>query len=194
MSNSYSQDGKNYEHNVFNGISTRPKQEEVFRIFTDMLDVSSHTTEALVLDVRKFAKWFVSANQEAFDVSRVTIRDITDFREFLRLEKKQAVSTINRNLSSLKKYFKWLLNNNHITVNPTTSIKELKKQPMAPQGLTRAEVRKLLREVELRKDVRAKAIFSIVLFTGARLSDVVNIELSDIMITSKKITVRVSSK
>jgi integrase len=69
------------------------------------------------------------------------------------------------------------------------AVKELRRQPLAPQGLTRAEVRKLLREVELRKDIRAKGIFSLVLYTGARLSDVTYLELSDLTISDRKGTV-----
>ena len=66
---------------------------------------------------------------------------------------------------------------------------ELKKQPLAPQGLNRSEVRKLLREVELRKDVRSKAIFSLILYTGARLSDITFLELSDLTISDRSGTV-----
>jgi len=69
MSNSSSQDNKNYEHNVFRGISIRPKQEELVCQFIDMLDVSDHTLQALILDIRKFAKWFTSANCEPWDGS-----------------------------------------------------------------------------------------------------------------------------
>jgi integrase/recombinase XerC len=82
-----------------------------------------------------------------------------------------------------------LFEKDHITVNPALAVKELRRQPLAPQGLTRAEVRKLLREVELRKDIRAKAIFSLVLYSGARLSDVTYLELSDLSITERKGTV-----
>ena len=189
MSNFSSQDNKNCEHNVFQGISIRPKQEEYFRQFTDMLDVSPHTMQALIMDIRKFAKWFTTANAEPWDVERVTSRDVIDFRNYLRNDKKQAVSTINRNLASIRKYFKWLYQHDYIPVNPALSVKELKRQPLAPQGLTRAEVRKLLREVELRKDIRAKTMFSLILYTGARLSDVTYLELSDLSLSDRKGTV-----
>ena len=189
MSNFSSQSNKNSEHNVFQGINIRPNQEELFLKFTDTLDVSRHTINALILDIRKFAKWFTAANAEPWDIERVTSRDVIDFREHLKTEKKQAVSTINRNLASIRKYFKWLYQNDHITVNPSLSVKELKKQPLAPQGLTRAEVRKLLREVELRRDIRSKAIFSLILYTGARLSDVTFLELSDLSISDRSGTV-----
>jgi integrase/recombinase XerC len=180
---------QNSEHNVFKGISTRPKQENIFSEFLADQDISPHTRQALIMDIRKFAKWFTTSNSEPWDVGRVTVRDVTDFREYLRQEKRQAVSTINRNLASIRKYFKRLFEKDHITVNPALSVKELKRQPLAPQGLTRSEVRKLLREVELRKDIRAKAIFSLVLYSGARLSDVTYLELSDLSITERKGTV-----
>ncbi len=189
MSNFSSQDNNNHEHNVFRGINITPKQEDLFREFTDMLDLSQHTIDALILDIRKFAKWFTAANAEPWDIERVTSRDVIDFRDYLKAEKKQAVSTINRNLASIRKYFKWLCQHDHITVNPTSSIKELKKQPLAPQGLNRSEVRKLLREVELRHDIRAKAIFSLILYTGGRLSDVTYLELSDLSISERTGTV-----
>lgn len=141
------------------------------------------------LDVRKFAKWFTTANSEPWDVSRVTVREVADFRGYLHREKKQATSTVNRCLASLRKYFKWLSANGHIMANPTIGVKTLRRQPLAPQGLTRAEVRKLLREVELRNDVRAKAIFSLALYSGARLSDITLVELSDLSISDRGGTV-----
>jgi site-specific recombinase XerD len=185
---SCSQQGENSEHNVFRGISIRPNQELIFARFIKEQDASSHTIDAVTLDLRKFAKWFSTVNCEPWDMERVTVRDVTDFREYLRQEK-QAVSTINRNLASIRKYFKWLFQKEFIRVNPTLGVKELRRQPLAPQGLTRSEVRKLLREVELRHDVRAKAIFSLILYTGARLSDVTYLELSDLSLSERKGTV-----
>ena len=43
-------------------------------------------------------------------------------------------------------------------------------------------MRRLLREIELRQDVRGAAIFGLMLYTGSRVSDVVNLELPDLMI------------
>ena len=43
-------------------------------------------------------------------------------------------------------------------------------------------MRKLLREIELRADVRAAAIFSVMLYTGCRVGDLVALGLHDLMI------------
>jgi site-specific recombinase XerD len=45
-----------------------------------------------------------------------------------------------------------------------------------------SQVRRLLREIELRQDVRAAAIFSLFLFTGCRVGDAVALELSDLIV------------
>ena len=50
-------------------------------------------------------------------------------------------------------------------------------------------MRKLLREVELRQDVRANAVFHLLLYTGCRVGDVVALELGDLMLTERSGTV-----
>lgn len=185
MSNLNAQAGENPEHNVFAGISFRLGEDKLFEQFLSSLDVSPHTRDALVFDVRKLAAWFGQVNSEPWDTNRVMVRDVMDFREYLRAERKQEISSINRILASVKRYFKWLQANGHIVVSPAMGIRELKKQPIAPQGLSRSDTRKLLREVELRQDVRAKALFTLILYTGARLNDAVQLELSDLILAER---------
>ena len=60
---------------------------------------------------------------------------------------------------------------------------------LAPKGLDRSQVRCLLREVELREDIRAAAIFSLMLYTGCRVSDLVNLELDDVLLGERSGTV-----
>ncbi|MCX5658361.1 MAG: tyrosine-type recombinase/integrase, partial [Planctomycetota bacterium] len=68
-------------------------------------------------------------------------------------------------------------------------VKELKRQALAPKGLERSQVRRLLREVEVRGDHRANAAFSLMLYTGARVSDVINLELHDLLLSERAGTV-----
>jgi site-specific recombinase XerD len=55
--------------------------------------------------------------------------------------------------------------------------------------MVRGEVRRLLREIELRQDIRAGAIFSLFLYTGCRVSDLVTLELHDLMLGERSGTV-----
>ena len=82
----------------------------------------------------------------------------------------------------IRRFFDWLVQQGHVETNPAKQVKELRRQPLAPKGLDRADVRRLLREIELRQDIRADAIFSLMLYTGCRVSDLVNLELPDLLI------------
>ncbi len=50
-------------------------------------------------------------------------------------------------------------------------------------------MRRLLREIELRGDIRANAIFSLLLYTGCRVSDLVTLELGDLLLGERSGTV-----
>jgi len=185
LSDSCPERRQNSADNVFRGILVG---DEVVALFTQFLvahDLAKNSRRAFTQDVRKFARWFTSANRERLCLKRVTIRDITDFRESLRRDDGQAVSTVNRCLVTLRKFFGWLADEGKVESNPARPVKELRRQQLAPKGLDRSQVRKLLREVELRQDTRSTAIFNLFLFTGCRVSDLVNLELHDVMLNER---------
>ena len=185
MSNSRPEDRKNSGDNVFRGIPVAGDEPALFTQFLDGHDLAPNSRRAFAQDMRKFAQWFTTANREPLAVNRVTVRDITDFREHLRREKGQAVATVNRAIVTVRKFFGWLVDQGHVPANPAKPVKELKRQALAPKGLDRSQVRKLLREVELRQDTRSTAIFNLFLFTGCRVGDLVALELNDLMISER---------
>ena len=122
-------------------------------------------------------------------ISRITTRDVSDFRDHLRRDQQQATATVNRALVTVRRFLTWLVEEGQLQANPAKKVKELKRQQLAPKGLDRSEVRKLLREVELRGDIRANAIFHLFLFTGARVGDLVALELNDLLLSERSGTV-----
>jgi site-specific recombinase XerD len=180
LSNSRPEDRPNSGDNVLDGIPVGEREPGLVTDFLDGHDFAAGTRRAFGSDLRKFARWFATANAEPFRVERVTVRDVTDFRNHLRRERGQAVATVNRALVTVRRLFAYLVSNGHVESNPAKAVKELCRQRLAPQGLERNEVRRLLREVELRGDDRAGAIVSFMLYTGARVGDVVSVELSDL--------------
>ena len=173
------------EENVFEGIPVGKEEGSLLTQFLNGHDFADGTVRGFVLDLRKFAKWFTNANQEPFVISRVTVRDVVDFKDYLRRERGQAVATVNRTLVLVRRFFSWLVDQGNISSNPAAKVKELRRVTLSPKGLEQPVVRKLLREVELREDVRSNAIFSLFLWTGARVSDVVQLELQDLMIEER---------
>lgn len=185
LSDSHEQSRKNSGDNVFRGIPVAGDEGLLFAQFLDAHDLAPNSRRAFAQDVRKFGHWFTTANREPLCIKRVTVRDITDFREHLRREQGQAVATINRCIVTLRKFFGWLADQGHIPANPGRPVKELKRQALAPKGLDRSQVRKLLREVELRQDTRSTGIFNLLLFTGCRVGDLVGLQLTDLMISER---------
>src|SRR5476651_459885 len=142
---------------VFKGIPVGELEPGLVARFLTNNDFSPNTRRAFAQDLGKFARWFVSANKEPLRISRVTTGDVSSFRDHLRRDKEQAVSTVNRALTTVRALFTWLIEEGQLTVNPAKKVKELKRQQLAPKGLDRSQVRKLLREVELRGDIRTNA-------------------------------------
>jgi len=180
---------KNSGDNVFSGIPVGDDEARLFSAYLAAHDLAVNSRRAITQDMRKFARWFASANKEPLRITRVTVRDITDFRDWLRREQGQAVATVNRCLVTLRRFFGWLVDKGHIPANPGKAVKELRRQVLAPKGLDRSQVRRLLREVELRQDIRASAVFSLFLWTGCRVSDLVHLDSSDLMLGERTGTV-----
>jgi integrase/recombinase XerC len=92
---------------------------------------------------------------------------------------------VNRRLVSVRRFFRWLKESGRISSSPVDGVKELRRQDLAPKTMERSQVRKLLREAEARADVRATAIFSFFLHTGCRVSELVGLELADLVLSDR---------
>ena len=176
---------KNSGDNVFGNIPVADGQAALVEGFFDGNDFAPNTRRAFTNDIKKFASWFTTSNREPFAVGRVTVRDITDFRTWLRQDQGQATATVNRCLVTVRRFFAWLMDQGHVKTNPAKKVKELRHQALAPKGMEKSNVRRLLREVELRNDLRAGAIFNVLLYTGCRCSDLVALELPDVMLSER---------
>ena len=164
-------------------------EADLIKRFLENNDFSKNTQRAFAQDLLKFATWFVKSNREQFRIERVTTRDVSDFRDSLRRDDGKATATVNRALVTIRRFYNWLIEEGVVSGNPAKKVKELRRQQLAPQGLDRSTVRKLLRELELRGDIRANAIFHLFLFTGCRVGDLVGLEMSDLIITERTGTV-----
>ena len=104
-------------------------------------------------------------------------------------------NTISRKLSSLKQFFKFLYDEKIISSNPTLKIKKIRKNNNLPKLLTILEVEKLINtakkfsknEYEKRFNI---AIIEILYSTGLRVSELVNLPLSDVIGNPEMILIR----
>jgi len=160
--------------NTGDNVFERSLQEKIdcsLERFFDSKDYAESSRRAIRSDLFRFGRWYTSANQEPLDWSRVVTRDIADFREHMVRVEERSISTTNRCLVMVRQVFAWLVSDGQISSSPAKNVKELRRQPLSPKGLSRAEARKLLRESEARQDYRAIALFHVMLYCGVRVSE-----------------------
>jgi integrase/recombinase XerD len=107
------------------------------------------------------------------------VEDITtaDIRIYLGRYQHQKISTISTKLSTLKSFFSWLTAEEILQRDPTMKIKPPKKEKRLPKALNIEEL-EMLRESC--KTVRQRAFLEVLYATGCRLSEVHNLNKSDI--------------
>lgn len=182
MSYNTPEDRRFWSDKAFNGVGSGEREPVLFLDFLESHDFRPNTLRAMANDLRRFMLWFNQRNGEAFVLERVTVRDVTDFRNYMRNEKGLAVATVNRAVTLLRRFFGWLVERGELKADPAKPVKELRRVELAPKGLDAHEVRRLLREIELRSDVRANAIFHLLLYSGCRVGDLIQLELSDLVL------------
>jgi site-specific recombinase XerD len=148
----------------------------------------ARTISAYQADWRVFARWYDKINDELFDLARLTALDLNNYRES-SLTQQLAPSTINRRLSFLKYYTSWGLERGHVEGQVHQAVRDVslaRQQKLAPRSLSQAEVRRLLKEVELRADERDQAIIYMLLFTGLRLGEIAHLRVEDVTLSERK--------
>lgn len=185
MSNSSTEGRQFWGDKVFAGAILAERERLLVLGFLESHDFSPNTFRAFAHDLNGFIRWFNQSSGESFVLGRVTTSDIAAYKRHLRDERGLAIASVNRCLAMIRKFFGWLLDQGEIGSSPVTGVKELHQVELAPQGLDRNQARRLLRECELRGDVRATAIFSTLLFTGCRCGDLVGLELDDLVLSER---------
>lgn len=178
------EDHRDWSVKAFSGIRSGDRERALFVRFLESTDYSPSSRRAVAGDLHSLMSWFNERNGEAFVLERVTTRDITDFRTYLREDKGLAVATVNRALVLIRKFFGWIVDQGELPANPA-KVKELRRTDLAPKGLDRQEVRSLLRELELRGDTRANALFHLLLYSGCRCGDLVQLEIADLTLSER---------
>lgn len=175
--------------------------EEAARVLVFMDDLRARgrrpaTVAAYLADWRKFSRWSAAANGEPFDVSRLVAREAAEFRA-AESAREQKAATINRALAFLLEYARWSEERGDIKpgiVRAIQRIPRVMQQQLAPRGLTRVELRRVLKEVDVRANARDKAVIYLTLYSGLRLGEVTHLRLEDVTISERKGLVKVGGQ
>lgn len=145
-------------------------------------------TEAIRLGIDIESELFFEIDIRDIDaeyIKKIKTEKIYEFLMYTNQNRGNGWASRSRKLSSLKAFFKYLTAKKHILeINPTADISAPKKHASLPKHLTLNESVSLLETIKndenSKNSKRDFAIVSLFLNCGMRLSELVNIDLTDI--------------
>lgn len=163
----------------------QPTQPNSIQKFLDYLSFqkrySPNTVISYETDLLAFFDYLLLEyeSKEVKDVSTVMVRSwLAQLKE-----KKNSAKTINRKISSLKSFFKYLLRNEEIQSNPAAVIQSLKVSRKLPAFIEEKDIAKIFVPGVFADSWDGKLnrlIFSILYNTGIRLNELIHLKESDI--------------
>ncbi len=150
--------------------------------YTDYLAVekglSKNTLESYRRDLNKLIAFL--NKREIVRPELVDSEDINCFLGELK-SNKCATSTLSRTIASIRSFFNFLMEEGFIENNPALELESPRIEKKLPRVLTTSEVERLLGQPKSRdyKGVRDKAMLELLYASGIRVSELIDLNLSD---------------
>jgi integrase/recombinase XerD len=140
---------------------------------------SPHTLEAYGRDLQRYR--FYLENDVLRSSREATADDVIGFAISLR-GKGLSSASVNRALAAVKGFYKYLLREKEIRVNPAAEVSLAKKWMRLPGALSRGEMDRLLAQPGRQGDgaLRDAALLELMYATGLRVSEVTNLSMGSI--------------
>ena len=139
---------------------------------------SDNTCEAYMRDIKAFGEFLQRRGIVALE--KAGSNDVAAYMMELKNSGKSK-ATINRKLSSIRTYYKFLIKKGMMKENPTEDIKSPRIERRELDYLTIEEVETLLLAPdESIKGIRDRAILEVLYATGIRVSEIIELRLKDI--------------
>ena len=154
---------------------------------------SENTVLSYNRDLTKFIKYLRTNKITSLD--KVEEKDLEKYIKELN-DNGFKSATVSRNIASLKAFFHYLNNEGVLSNDPTKSLKSPKIEKKIPEILTTDEVFALLEQPsgDSPKEIRGKAMLELLYATGIRVSELINLETSDVNLKTSSILCRDGSK
>ncbi len=150
---------------------------------------TANTRETYARGLRYFEDW---AGDAGVDVAALRVRDISAFRE--HLTSSLAGSSTNVYLSALRAFLRWAAEKEMVepaVYQAASVVRNVKVSSRLPQVLRAEEVTRLLAspDVSTLTGARDLALVSLLVSSGLRISEAVNLDLADIDIQARRMRV-----
>ena len=171
------------------------KKDHLISSFLDFLYIekglSKNTVHSYENDINSFSKW--SLKYLGQPIKKLLKADVNQYVSFLFKQGLKS-SSVNRKISTIKSFYIYLIKKKIITFSPVEDVSMPKKEAYLPVSMSEIEVEKLLNSPKLNIHIerRDKAMIEMLYATGMRISELVNLKLTDI--DNKRLVVKVLGK
>ena len=151
---------------------------------------SPHTCKAYQNDLVQFSA-FVTAESSLKSIEEINHKHIRTWI-FELLEKGDTPRSVNRKISTLQTFYKFLLRNNYIEINPIDKIIRPKQSKRLPSFVDESEMTMMFTDIEFPdtfEGIRDKTIIETFYAFGVRLSELINITYQDIDFYNRNIKI-----
>ena len=128
---------------------------------------------------------------EELEYENIVYEDLRYYLVYLKDKKKNSNSSIDRKISALRGFYKYLVNLKILEVNPFDIVSGPKKEKKLPRYFEYNELEELFDSVDISSVIgrRDRLILELLYATGVRVSEMVEIKVSDIDISNRNINI-----
>ena len=175
-------------------MQTSNREDSNLRSFLNYLLVdkglSNNTVKAYEADISSFFQWL---DNEDLKYKNLQEDHVNQYISFL-FQRKMRSSSVNRKISSIKSFYIFLVKRNFVKNSPLNDLVTPKQEKYLPESMSEAEVDKLLNSPDVANKIenRDKAMIEMLYATGMRISELVNLKITDV--DMKRCVVKVFGK
>jgi integrase/recombinase XerD len=151
--------------------------------------MSENTVQAYLHDVDMLID-YLEQEKNSKPMTRIVLDDFTGFFTFLNESGLEAYSQ-SRTISGVKAFFKYLFNEQIIDVDPSELLESPKPGKKLPDILSEEEIEEMINSIDLSlpEGERNKAIIETLYGCGLRVSELINLKISDLHFNEEIISV-----
>ena len=151
------------------------------------LNFSKNTIDSYRKDLADF---FCFVNRQGIDYLSINRYDVREYLKYLD-ELKLKNSTIARRIRAIRSFYNYLLSMGIISNNIFNSIRNPKVEKKLPNYLSYEELGDILDSIDISTPtgIRNRLLIEMFYATGCRVSELINIKMSDINFTNKSIRI-----
>ncbi len=144
--------------------------------------LAANSVEAYLRDIDKLTD-YLQATKKMAKPGELQLKDLEKFVQWIN-ELGMTVASQSRIISGLKSFYKYCLMEQLVTANPTTLLEAPKQKRTLPDTLSFEEIESIIAGIDLSKPEggRNKAILETLYSCGLRVSELVNLQISNLFL------------